>query len=69
MKRNDAIEISNLAGNMLLEVERELCSRLGLHYPLGDDLRFLPSGQQHMLESVRTFRAQLAAKVKTLIED
>jgi hypothetical protein len=69
MKREDAVEISNLAGHMLREVQEFLRSRYGLdwlHEP--EQSPGIPGNVKKMLDSVTDLRAKIADKMLTLID-
>ena len=74
MKREDALEISNLAGFMLMYVEQFEAKRLGVQYPLPADLFIaasteLPFNDRMLLERLRDCRKAITDKVVALIDD
>ena len=67
MTRAEAIEISNLAGQMLAEVEQYIAKRYGILFPIHDPT-VLPSRERMILESLLKYRTKIADKTSSLVE-
>lgn len=62
MTRQDAIDLNALAGGPLMEIERYVAARLGLHYPLVD-VDSLPPREKILIENCRQWRQESADKI------
>lgn len=66
MTRQEAIEISNLAGSMLKQTEERVARLHGINYPIGH-IDNLPYTDRNFIENMRACRQQIAHKLREVI--